>query len=501
MNRRLFLESLAGGALAVPNMAAAAGAGKPNIVFILADDLGYGDLSCLNEKSKIQTPNLDRMAREGVIFTDAHSPSSVCSPTRYGILTGRYSWRSTLKNGVLSGGSPPLIDADRMTVASLLKADGYRTAAVGKWHLGLGWASSNGRPVGELLGNADFRQPFGRGPTTLGFDYFYGISASLDMPPYTFLENDRVTELPTTTSEGEPFPRNWRPGPAAQDFKHQQVLRRLTETAAGWIDGWAREKPRQPFFLYLPLSAPHTPVLPREEFKGKTGAGDYGAFVAECDWTVSQILAAVGRAGVAENTLVIVTSDNGPERQMVERKREFQHYSAYHFRGHKRHIWDGGHRVPFLARWPARVKPGSVSREIVCLTDLMATCAAVVGARLPDNAGEDSYNILPALTGEKLKAPIREAVVHHSASGAFAIRQGEWKLLLLRGTGDGPPSKDPALPPGQLYNMAADSSEEKNLYQERPDIVKRLTALLDKYRAEGRSTPGRPVPPKEKERI
>ena len=477
MNRRDFLKL--GAAAALP-----AAPARPNIVFILADDLGYGDLSCLNPESKIRTPNLDRMASEGVIFTDAHSPSAVCTPTRYGIVTGRYAWRSSLTRGVLQGGSPPLIEPERPTVARVLKDEGYATGCVGKWHLGLGWASSDGKSVVELADNADFSKPFTGGPTALGFDYYYGISASLDMPPYTFLENDRVAETPTARSEGEKFPVNWRPGPAAPGFRHQQVLSRLTEKATGWL---GRQKPGRPYFLYLPLTAPHTPVVPRDEFKGRTGAGDYGAFVAEVDWTVSQVLEALKRNGTAENTLVIVTSDNGPERQMVQRKTEYGHDSAWHVRGHKRHLWDGGHRIPFLARWPGRIKPGSRTGELICLTDLMATAASLSSARLPAGAGPDSYDISPALLGRKLAKPIREAVVHHSSGGAFSIRQGEWKLLLLRGTGDTPPAKDESLPPGQLYNIAKDPGEEKNLYPEHPEIVARLTALLEKYQSQGRS--------------
>ena len=466
---------------------------RPNIVWIMADDLGYGDLSCLNESSKIQTPNLDRMASEGLTFTDAHAPSAVCTPTRYGVMTGRYCFRSPLKNGVLGGGSPHLIPPNRLTVASLMKSHGYTTAGFGKWHLGLDWATKDGKLADADMANVDFTKPFTHGPTTLGFDYYYGISASLDMPPYTFLENDRASVLPNAVSEGKPFPVNWRRGPIAPGFKHEEVLSRLTEKTTGWIDNWAKTKSK-PFFCYVPFSAPHTPVVPRERFRNITGAGDYGAFVAEVDWSVRQILDAVKRAGADDNTLVILTSDNGPERQMEERKIEFQHYSAYHFRGHKRDIWDGGHRIPFLARWPARIKPGTKTDELICLTDLMSTCAAIVGAKLPYNAGEDSYNILPALLGEKGKQ-IREAVVHHSSWGSFGIRQGEWKLLQVRGVGDGPPAKDDKLPPGQLYNIVEDFAETNNLYEKRPEIVKRLAALLDQYLAEGRSTPGRRVEP------
>ena len=293
---------------------------------------------------------------------------------------------------------------------------------------------------------------------------------------------------------------NWRRGPIGPNFKHQEVLGRLTEKATGWIDNWAKAKSGKPFFMYVPITAPHTPVVPRDRFKGLTGAGDYGAFVAEVDWTVGQVLETVRRQGIDRNTLVIMTSDNGPERQMEGRKLEFHHYSAYHFRGHKRDIWDGGHRIPFLAHWPARIKAGSKTDEVICLTDLMSTCAAIVGAKLPYNAGEDSYNILPALVGEKRSKPIREAIVHHSSYGNFAIRQGEWKLLLLRGVGDGPDSKDTSLPPGQLYNIVKDFGETDNVYTQHPDIVKRLTALLDKYLAEGRSTPGPRVEPTPEEK-
>jgi arylsulfatase A-like enzyme len=493
-NRRDFLRAagLGAAAAALPGLAAPS---RPNIIWIMADDLGYGDLSCLNEGSKIQTPNMDRMASQGVTFTDAHAPSAVCTPTRYGVMTGRYCFRSPLKHGVLGGGSAPLIAPNRLTVPELMKQHGYTTAGFGKWHLGLEWITKDGKPVLDDMSNVDFAQPFKQGFTARGFDHYYGISASLDMPPYTYLENDRATELPTGMSEGKPFPVNWRRGPIAPGFKHQEVLGRLTEKATGWIDNWAKSKSAKPFFMYFPLTAPHTPVVPRERFRNITGAGDYGAFVNEVDWTVGQVFETLKRAGADDNTLVILTSDNGPERQMEERKKEFQHFSAYHFRGHKRDIWDGGHRIPFLARWPARVKAGTKTDELICLTDLMSTCAAVVGAKLPYNAGEESYNVLPAIVGEKRGKPIREAVVHHSSWGSFGIRQGEWKLLQVRGVGDGPPSKDTSLPPGQLYNIVEDFGETNNLYEKRPEIVKRLSAVLDRYLEEGRSTPGKRVEP------
>ncbi len=493
VTRRQFLQ-----ASALPLFAAESP--KPNIVWIMADDLGYGDLSCLNEASKIQTPNIDRMAREGLTFTDAHAPSAVCTPTRYGIMTGRYCFRSPLKNGVLGGGSSHLIPPERITVPALLKNNGYTTAAFGKWHLGLDWVTKDGKPVAPDMSNVDFTKPYAYGPNSLGFDYYYGISASLDMPPYIYLENDRATALPTGVSEGKPFPVNWRRGPIAPGFQHSQVLNQITQKATGWIDNWAAQKLRKPFFAYIPLTAPHTPVVPRERFKDITGVGSYGAFVAEVDWTVQQILDAVKRAGAERNTLVILTSDNGPESQMEERKLEYQHFSAYHFRGHKRDVWDGGHRIPFIARWPGRIQAGARTSELICLTDLMATCAALTGTTLPYNAGEDSFNILPALLGATNGKPIREAVVHHSAWGSFALRQGEWKLISVRGTGDGPPSQDTNLPAGQLYNIAKDFGETENLYDAHPEIVARMSALLNRYLTEGRSTPGRHVAPLPDER-
>jgi arylsulfatase A-like enzyme len=489
--RRTFLNTAALGALSSVTASAAA---KPNIVWIMADDLGYGDLSCLNEGSKIATPNMDKFASEGMTFTDAHSPSAVCTPTRYGVMTGRYCFRSPLKSGVLSGGSRHLIAPERLTVPKLLKAHGYTTAGFGKWHLGMDWATKDGKPVAADMANVDFGKPYANGPTTLGFDYYYGIAASLDMAPYVFLENDRAVAVPSGTSEGKPFPANWRIGPIASGFEHRQVLHRITGKCVEWIDGWGKSPARKPFFAYVPLTAPHTPVVPRDEFKNVTGAGDYGAFVREVDTTVREILDAIRRSGAERNTLVILTSDNGPERQMEERKQEYQHFSAYHFRGHKRDVWDGGHRIPFLARWPGHIAPGSKNQELICLTDLIATCAAICGAKLPYNAGEDSYNILPAMLGKTGGKPIREAVIHHSNWGSFAIRQGDWKLMLVRGVGDGPPSKNESLPKGQLYNLATDFAETDNQYEKRPEIVKRLTALLDRYLAEGRSTPGRPVP-------
>jgi arylsulfatase A-like enzyme len=455
----------------------------PNIVYILADDLGPGDVSCNNPDSKIKTAAIDRLASEGMRFTDAHSGSAVCTPTRYGILTGRYSWRTRLQQGVLEGFSPPLIAPGRLTVPSLLRGRGYHTACIGKWHLGWDWA---GTPD-----HVDYRAPIRNGPTAAGFDSYVGISASLDMPPYIWVENDRAVGVPTTTKAFH------RPGPAHADFEAIDVLPTIARKAVDYLDG--RGKERRPFFLYLPLTGPHTPTVPSPEYQGKSGLGTYGDFVLQVDATVGEVLKALDRNGLAGRTLVIVTSDNGcsPSANLPPLLRQ-GHNPNHVFRGHKADIFEGGHRVPFLARWPGKIRPGTTSGETICLTDLMATCAEIVGARLPDDAGEDSVSLLPAFLGTA-RGPIREATVHHSMNGSFAIRQGTWKLALCPDSGgwSAPrPGKDDVskLPPVQLYDLSQDPGERKNLQAERPAEVGRLTELLKGYVEKGRSTPGKPQP-------
>ena len=484
---------------------------KPNIVFVLADDLGYGDVKCLNAQGKIATPNYDRLAAQGMIFSDAHSSSAVCTPTRYGILTGRYNWRSRLKSGVMGGMSPPLIEAGRLTVPAFLKTQGYRTAAIGKWHLGFEWPRKDGTPpftdgieTGAQGWNADFAKPITRGPLTAGFDYYFGIAGSLDMVPYTFIENDRVAALPTTDKAfpmmlGRPGGQT-RKGPAAADFEDVDVLPTLTRKAVEYIGQRAADaKNGTPFFLYLPLNSPHTPIAPTPEWRGKSGLNPYADFVMETDATVGAVLDVIEKNGLAENTLFIATSDNGcsPEAKFAELLAKGHNPSAQ-FRGTKADIFDGGHHIPFIARWPAHVKPGSVSDQIICLNDLFATCAEILGGALPDNAAEDSVSILPALEG-RAKAPLREAIVHHSINGSFAIRQGNWKLELCADSGGWSAPRPNTLatkdlPPVQLYDLATDIGESKNVQAEHPEIVARLTKLLEKYVADGRSTPGAPQP-------
>ena len=443
---------------------------KPGIIYILCDDLGYGDVKCLGgDRARIATPNIDRLASEGMIFTDAHAGSSVCTPTRYGIMTGRYSWRSNLQRGVLGGYSAPLIARDRLTVPALLKQHGYATACIGKWHLGMD------------ISETDPKAPVGNGPITRGFDTFFGISASLDMPPFAFIENDRFTEAPTAQKQ-------WlRKGAAAPGFDAADVLPILARKASEYIK--TRSKEQTPFFLYLPLTSPHTPILPTKEWQGKSGLGAYGDFVMETDWAVGEVLAALDKAGVADNTLVVFTSDNGcSPAAKVDELESKGHYPSELRRGYKADIWDGGHRVPFIVRWPARIKAGVRTDQLTCLTDLMATSAEIVGARLPDSAGEDSVSMLPVLLGTST-VPVREAVVHHSIKGNFAIRQGRWKLELCKDSGGWSKGgvKDA---PGQLYDMGKDVGELTNEYSAHPEIVSQLTKLLEKYVTDGRSTPG-----------
>lgn len=464
---------------------------QPNIVFILADDMGYGDVSYFDNNSKLKTENLDRMAQEGVVFTDAHSSSSVSTPTRYGILTGRYNWRSTLKNNVLYGYDKALIPADRETMAPMLRKNGYTTAGIGKWHLGWDWDN-----IDAGKDKVDFSKPVQNGPTTRGFDYFYGFCGSLDMAPYVYIENDMPTSLPDRETVNEGKYSWWRKGPTGADFVHEEVLPNLVDRACNYIK--EKAKADQPYFLYLPLPAPHTPILPTEEFRGKSGIGEYGDFVLMVDAMVGKVLQAVKESGEDGNTIVVFTTDNGCSPAAGIKEMEAQgHRPNSIYRGHKADLFDGGHRIPCILRWPEGTKPHEV-RQTVCLTDFYATFAAINGYKLMDSEGEDSYNLLPAIVSETEIDPIREATVHHSIDGQFTIRQGDWKLLLSASSGgwSAPTPTDTlaldSLPPIQLYNMKDDPSETTNVEAEHPEIVSRLRALMAKYVREGRSTPGAP---------
>jgi arylsulfatase A-like enzyme len=455
----------------------------PNIVYILADDLGYGDVQCLNpQNSKIPTPNFDRLASEGMVFTDAHSGSAVCSPTRYGILTGRYAWRTRLQKSVLFPGDAPLIANDRLTVPSLLKKHGYTTACIGKWHLGMEWADEG-----------DYSGPIINGPTSHGFDYYFGTDVP-NFPPYCFIENNQTVGKPTAKKVTKDL--DGLPGPMLPGWRFDQILPGITEKAVEYVG--QRASVSQPFFLYFTLTSPHEPIAPSPRFKGKSGISQIADFIMETDWAVGEVIKAIDNNGLSDNTLVIFTSDNGHSSYTnLESLLNHGHKPSAQFRGYKSNIWEGGHRIPFFARWPDKIKAGSQSDQLICLTDLMATCAEILSVKLPDNAGEDSVSILPALMG-KATQPLREAVVHHSVNGKFSIRQGKWKLAFCPGSGGyGSPPEDKdaqkqGLPMLQLYDFSLDISESDNLVAKYPDVVTRLTTLLDKYIADGRSTSGKP---------
>jgi arylsulfatase A len=473
----------------------------PNIVLILADDMGYGDVHALNPESTIPTANLDQLAQEGMTFTDAHSPSAVCTPTRYGLLTGRYCWRTRLKRGVLGGYSPPLISKDRPTVATMLKGAGYRTGAVGKWHLGMQLPSS--KPDADLATwkgdpGIDYTGLITDSPIHHGFDYYFGVTASLDMAPYVYVRNDRFTMSPSIQQPAVNFPHFIRSGPRARDFVVEECLDRLTSEAVTFIEKAASQD--APFFLYLPLTAPHKPTQPHQRFRGKTGLNEYGDFVTQVDWTVGQVVQAIENAKIVDETVVIYTSDNGSYMHRYDEHDRKDHvddpsvqgYRADHhrangpFRGTKADIWEAGHHVPLFVRWPGRVQPGSMCDKTVGLTDIFATCAEIVGAELGDRFAEDSLSLLPMLNGDDVAR--KSPVIHHSANGMFAIRDGKWKLVLGNGSGgrENPRGK-PFERPYQLYDMSTDVGEATDLSKQHPEVVDRLTQRFEQIRQAGRS--------------
>jgi arylsulfatase A len=480
--------------LAVFLIATIAHAAKPNIIFILADDMGYGDVQSLNPKSKIPTPNLNRLAKEGMTFSDAHSPSAVCTPTRYGVITGRYCWRSRLKRGVLSGYSAPLIEINRPTVGSVLQKAGYHTAAIGKWHLGMNMTRrAGGKPGKERWdgdGNVDFTKPIANGPITRGFHEYFGVSASLDMAPYVWIENDHFAKPPTLQQKAVKFPGFVRNGPRSDDFEFEKGLDVLAARAAGFLERMAKEK--KTFFLYLPLTGPHKPVTPHPRFKGKTGLGPYGDFVMNVDDAVGQVLKALDETKLADNTLVIFTSDNGSfmyriddELDHVSEHGKQQYNSKHHtangqWRGTKADVWEGGHHVPFFARWPGKIKAGSQCNRVITHTDLFATAAEVAGTKVPKGAAADSYSYFPLLLGNEKKYS-RPPVIHHSSGGMFAIREGDWKLILGNGSGGRQaPKGKPFQKPFFLANILEDGAETKNRAESDAKIAARLEAAFHK---------------------
>ncbi|MCB9874966.1 MAG: arylsulfatase [Planctomycetaceae bacterium] len=452
----------------------------PSIVVILADDMGFGDPGCNNPDSKIETPNINRIASEGLRFTDAHSPASWCTPTRYGLLTGRYPFRTSL-----NWNKEPVIEEGRLTLPAMLAEHGYRTAMVGKWHLGF--------TVEDL---ADIHHG---GPIDRGFASWFGIPASLDIPPYYYVEGNRAVSPPTgeigdmNTAGWSPIQGEfWRAGGLAPGFKHIEVLPTLTERAEKEILNHGKSHAGKPLFLYLALPAPHTPWVPTAEFAGRSRVPLYGDFVMQVDATVGRVLAALDKAKMAENTLVVYTSDNGPV-WYEEDEAKYGHRSTGIYRGMKGDAWEGGHRMPFVVRWPAQIEAGWVTNQVACHTDLFATCAAIVGHELPEDAAEDSIDLLRVLNGQADESEsLRQSLIVNSTGDLLTVRSGSWKLIPFRGSGgfskpkiirDVPADE----PKGQLYDLATDPSESKNLYDERPEIVAELTSLLEASRKSGRT--------------
>ncbi|QDT99291.1 sulfatase family protein [Gimesia aquarii] len=465
-------------------------AAPPNVIVVMADDLGIGDISPTNPNCKIKTPHLQNMANEGLTFLDAHTPSSVCTPTRYGLLTGRYNWRSRLARGVLSGTSSHLIPKDRPTLGHLMRNAGYHTAMIGKWHLGWDW-HKNGKTI-------DFTKPVTNGPDINGFDRYYGHCGSLDMPPYVWVETGKVTAQPDriegVTSKEDQY--GWyRKGPIGSDFKIPEVLPHLFAKSIDHVKTRAESaKAGKPFFLYLPLPAPHTPIVPIAPFKDASGLNPYADFVMQVDYEMGRLLAAVKEAGLDENTLVIFTSDNGCSPQAnFPLLKDKGHHPSGKFRGHKADIYEGGHRVPFIVRWPGKIEEGRQTSALVCLTDVYATLAAITGQKKQARGGEDGFNLTPVFEGKSTSG--RDTLISHSIGGSFAIRQGEWKLCLCRGSGgwsaprEGE-AKKKGLPPMQLFNLATDPAETRNLIDDEPEKVKALLVLLEEQIRNGRCTSG-----------
>jgi len=480
---------------------------KPNIIIILADDLGYGDPEVYNDESKIPTPNINALAHNGLRFTNAHSPSSVCTPTRYGILTGQYAWRTPLKSAVLWMWDKPLIEKDRLTIPKMLKSKGYNTASIGKWHLGWRWKGMDNNYMNDTIPIADytlkgrnelwkiidFTRPIGGGPLEAGFDYYFGDDVP-NFAPYAFIENNTFVKTPDTI---KPAGMYGGPGPMTTGWDLTEVMPTITAKSVAYIEEQAKSD--HPFFLYFALTAPHTPIAPTKSFTGKSKAGLYGDFVNEVDWTVGEIIAALKRSGQLENTIVVFTSDNGsPQRDgqnmggATGSVKKYGHDPSKPLKGMKSDIWEGGHRVPFIVSWPSQIKKNLTSDQLIGLNDLMATFSKITAQGTEEVAYEDSIDFSSVLLTNK-KKPVREDLVHHSIKGMFSIRKGPWKFIDGSGSGgwSGNPDtkQDIKLPKGQLYNLNTDLGEKNNLYDAHPEIVEELYEQLKKYQVQGYSNP------------
>ncbi|GAA2364766.1 arylsulfatase [Catellatospora methionotrophica] len=477
----------------------------PNIVIVLADDMGWGDLGCYG--SAIPTPHIDALAARGVRATDCHAASAVCTPSRYALMTGRYAWRGPLKNFVLMGHGPALIEPERPTLANLLRTAGYTSGAFGKWHLGLGWRHRDGSvrdafaPGARLHDDVetdfgrdvDYTAPFTGGPLDLGFDRFFGIAGSLDMPPYAFLDQDRTVGIPDR--EKPYYLTEQRPGLAVDGFDEAAVDLTFAAKAVDWIRSVPAD---QPFLCYVTPSAPHRPCVPPDVVRGASGLGDRADAVCLVDWMVGQLVAAVDERGQREQTLFIITSDNGAVTIFDDDGDSSVHRPNGDWRGQKGDLWDGGHREPFVANWPGRLPEGAVLDAPICLTDVLPTVAAATGVALPQGAAPDGFDLLDALAGDASAAPPADRpLVHHSLGGRFAIRRGPWKAIFAEGSGGGfsepsisalfssgsgkahaNPPWDRDHPQGQLYDVAADPGETVNLWHDRPEVVADLYQAL-----------------------
>ncbi len=463
---------------------------NPNIIIILADDMGYGDLKAFNSASEIPTPNLNKLSQEGVMFTDAHTPSSICTPTRYALLTGRYCWRSSLKRGVLKGYSSPLIEENRLTIADYLKGEGYNTAIVGKWHLGLGFQKDSTRND-DAKKKFDLTKTLYSSPNNNGFDYSYVLPASLDFEPYVYVRNYEVVDTEFDSVQTTKFPHFWRKGIKSKSLEFDQVLDDLLVEAKGFIKKEA--KTENPFFLYFPLTAPHMPVIPTEKFRGISGKGLYGDFISQVDWTAGEILKLLEELDLDDNTLVIFASDNGSPMRRKNSTSDPDHvsdetlkyYNANNhqanslLRGIKGDAYEGGHRVPFIVRWPAKVSAGKKIEETICLTDIFETIVDITGGVKPQGNAEDSFSFYPILLGEKENVN-RPPVIHHSGGkGMFAIRKDNWKMIF--GDGSGARTKPVGKPfqkPYQLFNLENDLTESNNLIDKEAELAKELEIKL-----------------------
>jgi arylsulfatase A len=473
-------------------------AGKlPNVVIIYADDMGFGDLGANNPGSRIPTPNLDRLAQEGMRFTDGHSSSGICTPSRFAMLTGQHHWRRF--HGIVGAFGGTVFEPDDFTLANMFRSKGYNTACIGKWHLGWNWDALRKEGAPKPTKNEpgrpehyDWSRPIPDGPLAQGFDYYFG-DGTINFPPYCWVENDRVVEAPTVMMDTKTFKKipegNWefRGGPMVDGWNPYDVLPTLTGKAVAWLEKQSVDKS---FFLYFPLPSPHAPIIPNDAYRGKSEAGPFGDFVFESDAMAGRILQALEEKGFAENTIVVFTADNGPEKYAYDRQKNYNHWSSGPLRGLKRDVWEGGHRVPFVVRWPGRTEPGAVSGETISQVDLAATLASVIGYGLDSKEAVDSYNLVPLLEGKQYTQPLRKATVQNTKANAFALRRGDWAYIDAK---SGEHSKSPGwfndergygkdTTPGLLYNLKDDPAQHKNLYASHPEKVAEMKALLERYK-------------------